>query len=222
MRYIIICAGDGKRWNNYMGVPKHLALINNEPILYRTIRLLKENGVSSNEIYLVSKEYNLEECNTYYPTLTKEFHDADKFLSSKCLWDLHDRTVILYGDVYFTDDAIKSIVNYTNKKWTLFCRPTASQITGKSWGECFAVNFYPRNIDKMTILLYRMVDMFDEGLIDRIGGWELTRLMARRSPKKHMEKSNLYYVIDDFTEDIDYAEDYDNLVKALNGNNNSL
>ena len=45
MKYIIMADVDGKRWNNYIGIPKHLIEINGEPILARTVRLLKENGI---------------------------------------------------------------------------------------------------------------------------------------------------------------------------------
>lgn len=45
MKYVIMAAGEGKRWNNFLGVPKHLIEINGETLLERTTRLLKENGV---------------------------------------------------------------------------------------------------------------------------------------------------------------------------------
>ena len=35
-----IADGDGTRWGNYLGVPKHLAPVDGVPILYRTVRLL--------------------------------------------------------------------------------------------------------------------------------------------------------------------------------------
>ena len=41
MRYIIMCGGDYYRWET----PRQLLKINGEPIVARTIRLLKENGV---------------------------------------------------------------------------------------------------------------------------------------------------------------------------------
>ena len=36
MKYIIMAAGMGTRWNNYLGVPKHLIELNGETLLGRT------------------------------------------------------------------------------------------------------------------------------------------------------------------------------------------
>ena len=47
MKYIIMAAGKGTRWNNYLGIPKHLIEINGETLLARTTRLLKENGIKN-------------------------------------------------------------------------------------------------------------------------------------------------------------------------------
>ena len=45
MIYIVMADGEGKRWGNYKGVPKHLIEINGETLLGRTTRLLKEHNV---------------------------------------------------------------------------------------------------------------------------------------------------------------------------------
>ena len=42
MRFVIMADGQGTRWNNYMGIPKHLIEIDGEPIIARTVRLLNE------------------------------------------------------------------------------------------------------------------------------------------------------------------------------------
>lgn len=44
MRVFITAYGESTRWNNYLGVPKHLIPIDDEPLIHRTVRLLKENG----------------------------------------------------------------------------------------------------------------------------------------------------------------------------------
>ena len=43
-RFIICAAGQQVRWANHTGRPKHMALIRGEPIIHRTIRLLKQAG----------------------------------------------------------------------------------------------------------------------------------------------------------------------------------
>lgn len=220
MRAIIIAAGEGTRWGNHLGVPKHLIRIEGEPILHRTVRLLRKHGVK--DVNIVAKDrtdYAVAGAQVYVPLLNPKNGDADKFLSSRALWGEVGKTVILYGDVYFTDDAIDQIVNSPRLDWTLFCRPEGSEITGAKWGECFAFSFLPMHVPAMEKALDRIVDLWQVGLIDRNGGWELYRAMIGRKTaeirRPHIMGSN-YSVIDDWTEDFDTPEDYNNFIERLN------
>lgn len=56
MLYIIMADGDGKRWSNYLGVPKHLIEINGETLLARIVRLLKENGIQDKDIIITARD----------------------------------------------------------------------------------------------------------------------------------------------------------------------
>lgn len=216
-RAIIICAGEQKRWQNYLGVPKHLIEVSGETVLARTVRLLKDFGVK--DIYIVSKDdprYKIEGTNQFVPELNYEENaDADKFLSSRSLWNEEGRTIVLYGDVYFTAEAMNKIVNFSGKEWTLFCRPTPSRITGHKWGECFAVSFYKDSHAQMNFQLHRIAQLYKAGKISRCGGWELYRAMVGRPDdqirRPHVMSTN-YEVIDDFTEDFDSPEDWESWI----------
>lgn len=107
-RIIIIAAGDATRWGNYMGVPKHYAVINGEAVIERIVRLLKKRG--QNDIWVVSKHYEIAGVHNYRAKLNPRNHDADKFLSSSDLWHPAKRTIVVYGDVYFTESAIDTIL----------------------------------------------------------------------------------------------------------------
>lgn len=218
VKYIIICAGEATRWNNFMGTAKHFAVLNNEPILNRTIRLLDENNVAPEDIYVVSKDYSIDKVNNYHPKLNKNNHDADKFLSSKDLWNKDGRTVILYGDVYFSEYAIKTIVNEPCEYWRIFCRPTPSEITGTPYGECFAVSFYPHDHKLAKANLKKLIYLYKGSLLNRIGGWEWARIMAG-VPIKHLDEHQdmlpVYITIDDETDDLDFPEDYLRLEKTV-------
>lgn len=220
-KYIIIAGGDGTRWDNYTGKPKHFAVIGNEPILYRTINLLRANHVAYGDIYVASKDYKVEYVHNYHIEPNYADHaDADKFLSSSDLWNEEGRTVILYGDVYFSEDAIKQIIDYPKTHWTMFCRPTASKITGTPWGECFAVSFYDFDNKMAFDKLWQLIHLYKGKALDRIGGWEWARIVAEVPINKmadHQEDLPLYYVIDDITDDIDYPDDYDRLKKLIEG-----
>ena len=98
-----MCAGKGTRWNNYLGVPKHLIEINGETLIGRTTRLLKNNGVNN---YIITtndvryKQYGLTRPQTHNDC------EIDRFE------EIEDKEICyLYGDVYYSDEAIKNIVN---------------------------------------------------------------------------------------------------------------
>lgn len=215
-RIVIIAAGDATRWANYMGVPKHYAVINGEPIIERIVRLLVERG--QHDIWVVSKGYKIRGVQHYRPTLNKDNHDADKFISSSDLWHKRKRTIVLYGDVYFTENALDTILADENQLYRLFCRPTGNKAFGYPYGECFALSFYPVDHEFIRYCLQRLVHLYRADVISRIGGWELTRLMANvpiGQMEKHKTKLSNYIVINDQTNDIDYPSDYENVKKAV-------
>ncbi len=209
MTTIFICAGEATRWNNYGGTPKHYAVLNGEPIIERATRLFREHGAQ--DLIVVSKEYNIANTTSFRPTLNDSFFDADKFLSSRRLWNDAGRTVVVYGDVYWTDNAVQQVCTYDETELKMFCRPYPSEITGTKWGECFALSFYPEHHQQIFDTLHELIWAYDEGIIGRIGGWELTkRLSGVKLGYLHedLEQSDLYFVIDDETDDIDFFDDW--------------
>lgn len=211
---IIICAGEATRWGDYLNTKKHLIEIEGERLLDRTVRLLKERGVK--EIYIVVKrispEYQVEGAAQWVANLKPEENaDADKFLSSKELWNEEGRTLVFYGDCYFTEEAMDTICNFESREWTLFCRPGASEITGTPWGECFAQSFYPEDHLRHEDGLLKLARLWKEGVIKRCGGWEHYRIMVGRADtdlRKHYMTDH-YVEINDWTDDFDYPKDYD-------------
>lgn len=216
--YIIIAAGEGTRWGNYKGVPKHIVKINGEPLLKRTVSLIRKNDTNST-VYVVAKgndeRYKVEGSAYYEAKLNPLNFDADKFLSSKELWNKKGRTVVVYGDCYFTDEAMKAIADYKDTDWTLFARYGPSSFTGCEWGECFAQSFYPDSVEKHHRGLVSLVEAIKNKVIDRCGGWEHYRWMVGADLKSHVKRGN-FYEIDDFTDDFDYPEDYERWLKRFN------
>lgn len=218
-RALILAAGEATRWNNYLNTPKHLIEIEGERLLDRTIRLLKERGIK--DIHTVVKNVSMAYYNPgaeqYVAQIDYETNaDADKFLSSRELWNKDGRTIVLYGDCYFTEEAMDTIVSHAKKEWTLFCRPDASKITGTPWGECFAISLYPEDHERMEKRLHYIAELWKTGVITRCGGWELYRAMTGREGKKvrrpHTMTTN-YVKVDDWTDDFDYPQDLDNWLK---------
>jgi hypothetical protein len=132
--------------------------------------------------------------------------DADKFLSSRDLWSRTGRTVVFYGDVYFTERAMDKIVFYREPDWTIFLRFGPDDAQGNpQGGECFAQSFYPEDIPEHEAALYRVAN--DQALTLK-GGWEHYRAMnGARDLSKHV-RLNRHVIIDDLTDDFDTPKGY--------------
>ena len=218
-RAIIIAAGEGTRWNDHLGIPKHFIEIDGESIIRRTVRLLNENGVG--DVYVVAPDddrYRIDGSAMFVPQLRSRCDEncgADKFLSSEELWLSDGRTIVLYGDVYFTDDAIKTITTYSHIDWLLFARPYGSLITGCPWGECFAQSFFNEHIPEHVRTIRCAVDLHHDRKIGHPSGWQHYRAMTGL-PVEYWDRpfyGDRLVRIDDWTEDFDSKEDYETFMR---------
>ena len=216
IRAIIICAGEASRWNNHTSTPKHLVSIEGENILHRTIRLLRLYGVT--DIYVVSKDdsrYNIGGSKQYIVEPNyKDNGDADKFLSSEPIWNTKGKTLILYGDCYFTDNCIRAAINSSIRRnsWFLMCRPDGSKITGSKYGECFIYSIPSKDLGLFREHLNKLAKLHTSKQIDRCGGWELYRSMCgvdNKDLRTHKMYTN-WYLVNDWTEDFDFPADFEN------------
>lgn len=216
---IIIAAGDATRWDNYLNRPKHLIEIDKEPILSRTVRQVKAHG--ADKVWIVSKKETASlykkkaGADIFIPTFNPDMVDADKFYNSRELWNKEGRTIILYGDVYFSDLAMDSIMGWSDTQFRLFGRAFDSKITGTAYGECFAQSFYEGDQDNYLAALRRIARLYKWGLIGRCGGWEHYRAMLGFPDeliRRHFVGEK-FTNIDDWTDDFDYPKDYDRFIE---------
>lgn len=214
MRVVIIADGSGSRWGNHLGVPKHLVEVDGESIIHRAQRLFAAAGA---EVLVVASDARYA---TEHGRLVGANHDyarwldGDKFASSAHHWHPKDRTIVVYGDVYFTEQAVQTITTHEGRDWTLFGRFGPSSSTGSKHAEIFALSFHPNHHAEMMSALEHVSDLARRRVIDRCGGWELYRAMnglresecRHRSPQPQLSRS---VVIDDWTEDFDTPADYE-------------
>ena len=184
MKYIIMCAGNGTRWNNYLGIPKHLIKINGEPLLGRTTRLLKENKVT--DYYITGEDERYSQYGTLINQTDKDC-DIDRFEESIVDGDV----CYLYGDVYYTDDAIKKIVEIPTNEILFF---------GSNF-EIFAIKI--KNTQLFFKHKHRVIELFMNNKINRCIGWEIYRSLNHIPFEEHII-NNEYYKILDGTDDIDF------------------
>ena len=191
MLYVIMADGDGKRWNNYLNIPKHLAKINGETLLGRTTRLLKENGIT--DYIITTRDDRYKQYGTIRPQTHRDC-EVDRFE------EFNEPVCYLYGDVYYTEDAMKTIV--TTKTDNI-------QFFGSDY-EIFAIKI--SNIKLFYEHKNNVKKLFLNNKIDRCIGWEVYRSLHNIPLHEHAITGDYTRVLDD-TDDIDYPTDYD-AVKA--------
>jgi hypothetical protein len=207
---IVLAAGEGKRWNNYTGVPKHLLEIDGESLIQRTTRQI---SAYADRTFVVGTDnsYKTEFSELFIPEKKKSPLEMHKFSSSEELWS--ERTVLLFGDAYYTDEAISTIVQDT-EDFTFFLRSGASSFTQKPYGEIYAFSFLDSIHETLRKSINTLLDQHD---IYSAGGWSLMRhllgISHRSRTKDHLTKGH-YIEIDDWTEDFDYPHDLDRWLEA--------
>lgn len=200
MRVIIPAAGTGTRWNNFRGTQKHLAIIDNKPLINRTVEQFSK---FTNDIVVISKTKIEVDAEIIYPS-EGNWNDAAKLYSSAHLWS-SDRNVIAFGDVWFSDEAVETIA--TNKDDVqFFLRPGPSNITGKRYKEIFALSFNGEQKEFVRNTLEQVIIENNKGpgtylLYKKIRNLESLRV------QHHFRNKSDYVEINDWTEDFDHPED---------------
>ena len=196
---VIVAGGLAKRWGNYGGVAKHFVEIDGEPIILRTIR---QSSALFDRTVAVVPQFG------YVSGVDREIlapeetrgREPWKVLSSKEEWS-SGRTTLLYGDVYFTDTAIKKI-STTTAPLAFLMRWAKSERTGKPHGEIYAISFTKPLHERIVAA---MEDFTPPPDIPTRAGWHL--LHRLRDVATLIE-------IDDETEDFDTPQDYGNWMRA--------
>lgn len=205
MRVIIACADriDDPKWNNYLGVPKHLAPVDGEPLLHRTVQQVHHRiDEHFDDIVVTTSDGDLryEVDAAYVETVT----GTNEYSSTRPLWSKVDRTILLLGDVYFTDKALDTIFRQRQLFPLWFGRYRGSRITASRWGEIFACS-WPFTSNGLMIQHLARVD--DHPEITRPPGWKLYRSVCGLPMNKHQLNGH-WIEINDETDDFDVPDNY--------------
>lgn len=227
-RVIILCGGEASRWNCYRGERnKQLVRVAGEILIQRTMRLLGKYQTSS--IVVLVPDGEVAEYRKLLPDKV-EIHVVEKpdsgyatpawkYLSSESLWKKGQRNIVLLGDVWFSEYAMNAIFDEHNVDWISFGRHHPSEITGCPHGEIFGLKF--TNVEKHSNGVKLLNQFYKAGLCnEKAAGWALLQVINNENPNIRSPGAS-FVNIDDFTEDFDFAEDYDrwvlNFQKAHNG-----
>ena len=193
MKYIIMAGTNGAGWDE----PRQLVKIGNERLIDRTIRLLREAGVD--DICISSNDRAFTSC--CVPIL----HHENKDLWINGFYPMTEPVCYIMGDVFFSPEAIKSIVDTPTDSIEFFASsPPFSSKYIKEWAEPFA--FKVENPMEFICRLRETKGLWLEGrFVRRPISWELWQVI-KKTPLNIIDYTN-YVAINDYTCDIDTPED---------------
>lgn len=199
MKYIIMCGGIYPRWK----IPRQLCRIGKEYLVSRTIRLLRENGVediaisSNNPRFVGLGVPVLYHYNDFigYSETGGDWVDA--------FYPTYEPTCYLMGDVVFSENAIKTIVEKETTDIDFFASaPPFSPEYFKPWAEPFAFKVVNQRKFRKAI---KYIKQHEYLFCRKPIAWELWQVI-KQTPLNVIDYTN-YTVINDYTCDIDSLED---------------
>ena len=200
MKYIIMCGGTYSAWKT----PRQLTKIKGEPIIARTIRLLRENGVT--DIYISSHDERFAQ----FAPLLKHTNNFQGYVEHGGSWvdafyPTEEPACYIMGDVVFSPYAIKTIVETETKRILFFASsPPFSPLYIKQDAEPFAFKVVDQARFRTAIDYVKKNE--ESGIFRRRPiAWELWQVLNNEDVKK-INYHN-YIVINDYTCDIDSVDD---------------
>lgn len=196
---VVICAnGKGGRWNNYLGVKKQMIPIDGEPLLHRTVRLLKQFGVSNILISASDPDFEIEGTTRFTPKRNTWLIDQHP---TECL---NEPCLFVLGDVYWTENALRKTLEITPERFAFF--HTINPVN--NWEEEVAVKAVDYEGFKAGVKEYRQ-DLF-KGMAKDLGGYELRmKLLGLPYAECYKNHDLVVWLDPDETCDFDWPEDYD-------------
>lgn len=212
-KIIIMCGGVYENFKEH----KSLSIINGERLIERTIRLLKENGI--NDYYISSNDDRFKE----YGKILKH-ENSYRFENGivngywvDAYYPTNEPVIYLHGDVYYSKEAIKKILNLNPKVNTMIGNKWALNENHDKVGEPFGWIIVDQ--EKFRNAINKCKQLQDEGKIERgyAISWELYEVLNGYDINDFIIDRETYLVIDDETDDVDSPEQIEILNKKVSG-----
>lgn len=200
MKYIILC---GSNHNAINGIPRQLVGINGERVLDRTIRLLRENGVDDIAITATDSAFN-SVCAERI-----EYKQENPKIWINCFYPMDDPVCYIFGDVYFSEQAIETIVKTETNDIEFFASaPPFSEFYRKPWAEPFAFKVQNTAHFKECVGIVKQYIKDGRWRRDPIA-WEFWQVVKGTQINRIVY--NNYTAINDYTCDIDCEADIEKI-----------
>ena len=211
MKYIIMCGGIYREWEQ----PKHLLKVGGETIVERTIRLLKDAGVT--DIAISANDPRFDELGVPVLHHENQYDVAayNRFTGywCNCFYPMDEPACYVFGDVIFSPEAIRKIVSTETEDIEFFASaPPFPLDYPKKWAEPFAFKVKDQQHLKRAVFETKAMDM--AGVFRRKPlAWEFWAVVRGTDPNGIDYTS--YTVINDYTCDIDNQYEIDELVRYV-------
>ncbi len=195
MKFIIMADGKGSRWNNYMGVPKHLAEYEGEPILQRTVRMLHEIAGPDTEVIITSHDprYDIPGARRHEPE--NNIYEIDRFTSEL----VEDDICFLYGDTIYSQAALQTIAREKADDVLFFGNDKSVVAVRVADAEVFR-----RHFDRVR-------QMFIDGDIETCKGWQIYQSVTGQDLHSRPVIGEKFIRVGSNTTDINTPEEYKKL-----------
>lgn len=209
-----MCGGRYSKWK----MPRQMTPVNGEPIVARTIRLLRDAGASDiciSTTYKRFKKYGV-------PILTHDnkFAVTDDVAGcwAEAFYPTPEPACYVFGDVVFSPQAIETIVNTGTDDVMFFASaPPFSKWYIKEHAEPFA--FKVANQRRFRAAIELVKSSINVGIYDRPPiAWELWQTLNGESVRD-INFDN-YIAINDYTCDIDKPDDVAAIERAVHNADN--
>lgn len=212
-KYVLMCGGTYEDWEH----PKHISEVCGEPIVARTIRLLRENGVKDiaiSSLNPIFEQFGVEVLRHDNPYTLPIGSDA-KTPWLDAFYPMTVPVCYIFGDVVFSPEAIKKIVETETDSIEFFASAKPLPfIYPKRWAEPFA--FKVEDTTRFFKAIAQTIELDKQGMFKRQPvSWELWQVI-KGTPLNKVDYTN-YTVINDYTCDIDEPEEVEMFNRIIGG-----
>ena len=216
MLYVIMCGGN----YSYFEKPKALTVVRGETLLDRTIRLLQEQGIKPDDIKITGSDERLSGHGAQVLHHDNDFKVTDiggGRVSIQGYWlnafiKTDEPICYLFGDVFFTEEAIKKIVDNGYRGNTLFGTIIKDL---KAWNEPLA--YKVRKPKEFFEGIEAVKELHRQGKCNRHPiVWELYRYLNGIPINKHFMLIETYVHIENGGMDVDKLDEAEIIEKYFN------
>lgn len=194
---LIMCAGQNKRWEQ--PTPKALALIQGEPNVCRTYRLVTQ--LTTAAVRVIVNEENKSQFPSFLPFhIGQSTREIDRFRNGLPFFKDYACVIFLYGDVVYRKEDVQKIIGENG--YCFYGRMGKNPLTQKPFGEILGVSVTDGR--KFEHDVTTVATRFEQQRLSRETGWEV-----------YQNTSNRFVELSHFTDDYDTPGEYEQILSVI-------